>query len=367
MENRISERENAIDLMKVIAIFLVIFYHGNNMTGSLMHSEILLLSLSSTCVPLFFFVNGYLLFNKAFSLKTHMQKTLNMVILTVVWVIIMMLMAALISGEGFSLKDSLSAVLNWKQSYINHLWFLPALICIYLVFPLLKNTFDTDRRIFRYFTVVVCIFTFGRTLVTEVFSVILYMFGKDASFRQYEFFSMFDPFHGIKGYSWGYFCIGGIAYRYKEYLLSIGARKRNLFAAVLLAINCLLLSGLYLFFNRMAGIEWDVVWDGYDTVFTLINVVCIYVLCLNYKGHVRIIKSISCNTLGIYLIHVFVMAAVLFSMKLPLAFDNAYSGMPDVAVSWPVKLILSFGVLLISWLAVLGLKRIPVVKKLISL
>lgn len=77
--NQLTERWEYLDILKCIGIIFVIIYHSTiynynwiaspNITHYLRY---FLTTLLSTCVPLFFFTNGYLLLNKDFDLKkTH--------------------------------------------------------------------------------------------------------------------------------------------------------------------------------------------------------------------------------------------------------------------------------------------------------
>ena len=63
---------DGLDLMKAMAIYFVLIYHfpimevdfiGTGKTGA--YSNFFIFSIFSTCVPIFFFINGALLFNKS--------------------------------------------------------------------------------------------------------------------------------------------------------------------------------------------------------------------------------------------------------------------------------------------------------------
>lgn len=76
-----TDRWNYIDLMEFIGIFFVLIYHSTTYSCSwiedgtaLSFLRYYLRTILSTCVPLFFFVNGYLLFNRSFNLKKHIIK-----------------------------------------------------------------------------------------------------------------------------------------------------------------------------------------------------------------------------------------------------------------------------------------------------
>lgn len=131
--------------------------------------------------------------------------------------------------------------------------------------------------------------------------------------------NMFIPIKQY-GFSFVYFCIGGIAFRYEKKLLNTNKFKRNFISTCLIAVSCLTLFFVGIF-NSIYVIRglWDVVWEGYDTIPTLVNVVSIYILSLNPFKHNQLIETVSKNTLGIYILHGLVIRAtrpVLIEIKL---------------------------------------------------
>ena len=104
---------------------------------------------------------------------------------------------------------------------------------------------------------------------------------------------------------------------------------------------------------------WDVVWDGYDTIFTFVNVFCIYSLCTKYVGKEnwfrKIISAVSGNTLGIYFIHMSIIPIVGM-----LVYSVWFLG------NVPGNLIFAALVLLASLGVVLGIKKVPLLKMLVQ-
>ncbi len=131
-----------VDLLESIAIFLVLSYHGTNYScdflqdsdNILYYVRYFLRTILSCCVPLFFFVNGYLLLNRKFDLKKHILKIVRLVILTVIWGIIDLFILMFVRNEFLSVKEFLMGVWSCKQGWINHL-------CYYgnYAFPYFRN------------------------------------------------------------------------------------------------------------------------------------------------------------------------------------------------------------------------------------
>lgn len=174
-----TDRQYYIDLVESIAIFFVLSYHGTNYDYNfLQDSESVLFyiryfvrTILSCCVPLFFFANGYLLFNRDFYLKKHIEKMIRLTLLTIIWGIIDLFVLMFIKNEFLSLKDFVKGVWGWKQGWINHLWYMQALIVIYALFPLLKIAFDKRKDIFAFFIVIAAIMTFGNKAINSIASI----------------------------------------------------------------------------------------------------------------------------------------------------------------------------------------------------
>ena len=93
-------------------------------------------------------------------------------------------------------------------------------------------------------------------------------------------------------------------------------------------------------------------WNGYDTIFTFFNVIFIYTLCLNYKKEFKLIKTISLNTMGIYLVH---------NIFTNLFTQHVTDRMENIGFNTVFAII----VLLLSLLLSIILKKIPIVKKFV--
>lgn len=292
-------------------MFFVILYHCklfsyDFLTESTLRHYVLYFfsTILSTCVPLFFFANGYLLFGRDFNLRKHIIKMVRLTVVTIIWAIITLCIIQVIRGEFFSISEFIKAIWTWKTGWINHLWYMGALICIYLFFPLLKNAYDTNIRIFFYFTIICTFFTIGNTTINQVSTVCSNLvLGKSISIENINFYNIFNPFRGIRGYSFVYFCLGGIAYHIQDKIERISVKIRNIISVLGIVLSCLGLFATGYCYSKINGSIWDVVWNGYDTIFTLINVVCIYLISVSWEKDSQIIRTISSNTLGIYFIH----------------------------------------------------------------
>lgn len=352
-----------IDLLESIAIFFVVIYHSTLYSFNFLQDNSILnyflyfiRTILSTCVPLFFFANGYLLFNKEFILSKHIKKIIRLIALVFIWGLLLMPIYMLIAGEPMRIKTIVLGLLNLDILWgMNRFWFLGALVCMYILFPALKAVFDKSEKSFLFFTITCAILTFGFVLGNQVLSFFSTVFRCNLGNFGYPALTMFNPFRGSYGYSFVYFCIGGLVYKYEDRILSIKKTTRNLIAIIGLIISCtcLFLLGVY-YSIYVNGKLWDVVWNGYDTVFTLFNVLFIYILCLNYQKNNNFIRGISNNTLGIYFTH-----------GLIIRLTSPWIKTKDILCNLPINLLYAFLIVCVCFLICILLKKIPVLKKLI--
>ena len=166
--------------------------------------------------------------------------------------------------------------------------------------------------------------------------------------------TMFNPFRGAYGYSFVYFCVGGIIYENESKILSFSKSKRNVISVFGIVVSCFCLFVMGVLHSRLIkGEVWDIVWNGYDTIFTFLNVMFIYLLSLNYKKDIGFIRAISKNTLGIYFIH---------GLFLRLTIDVFEY---DYLKNLPFNLVYSFAILCICLFISVLLKKIPLLKNLV--
>lgn len=162
----------------------------------------------------------------------------------------------------------------------------------------------------------------------------------------------FNPFRGIYGYAFVYFCIGGITDDIKNKLGFLNKIWVNI-AIILMSMLGLFSVGVAL--SNITNKSWDVVWYGYDTIFTFINVFCIFSLCTKYKGKEnlfrKVITLVSTNTLGVYFIY------VLFNQLL-IPYVREFALMSNILGNVIYTLVILFA----SLVSVVIIKKIPLLK-----
>ncbi|HEY4784447.1 MAG TPA: acyltransferase family protein [Bacteroidales bacterium] len=363
MDNNTNKRRfDYVDLLKTIAIFFVLIYHFSIINIDFIHNEdwtcylnYYLKSILSTCVPLFFFVNGGLLMNKSdLDIKKHVRKVIKIILLTIVWGIITLILLSLIKGEHLTFNEIIGGAFFHKQGRIKHLWFFEAMVVIYIFYPLLFNTIKTSPKAFYFFAAAVFIFTFLNTFIGEfakLISVTLKVF-ESTNFESKNYFSEFNALRGIYGYSIGYFILGGILFNYQK---QVRTQKAMILSIVLLPISMGLLVLYGVKVSESQHKIWDTVWNGYDSIFTCINVILLFTLSLYYKHSGtfgKIVRIIAENSLGIYLIHLIIKPIITSAIPL--------SGTLGT-------LVFAVSSLFLSLFIALTIKKIPIVRNLLSL
>ena len=207
-----------------------------------------------------------------------------------------------LNGDGISIKAVIHNVLDLNIEWgVNSFWYIGALVCIYLLFPALKSLYDTDINSFQCLTCALFVVTFGIKLINQLLMFLNIAVGLPLSSINFPLFNMYIPFRQY-GYSFVYFCLGGIAL-YCEQRIN-GFQNKNKYAVGILIASCVTLFLIGIFYSRyVLGSVWDVVWEGYDSIPTLANVIAIYALSLNVEKTNMILKEVSKNTLGIYVFH----------------------------------------------------------------
>jgi surface polysaccharide O-acyltransferase-like enzyme len=305
-------------------------------------------------VPLFFFVNGALLLNRReLCIKKHTFNCLKIFGLIVIWSFITIAVLTYLWTDFQGIKgflrnlfihENIFAFVELKRCWNNHLWFLIALFIIYVFYPIIYVAFKSNKRFFYFFFFATMIFTFLNTFIGDIVSAVKYFNG---NFQDYHYFNYgygYNPFQKICGYGLGYFMLGGLLFENKEKLFS---NKLKLFSLpiILLSTICMFFWGYIM--SKGIGRIWDVCFNGYNTVFTLINVVCVFVIFLNYQVKSFIGKFISLigqHSLGIYFIHISVGTLCMnywYRWEVKSLFLNILLGMVILIASFLISLLIS--------------------------
>lgn len=357
-----KERFDNIDLLKTVAIFGVIVIHCFSLSidfwkipSAASYLNYFFRTVLALCVPVFFICNGYLLFSQELDLRKHIKKTVRCLVLTYIWGILTILFLMPLKNTTLSVGEMITMLREWQDGWVNHLWFMGALVRIYIIFPVLKLASKQNAKILLYYVITVMIFV---TINKGLESVML-IEEENAWLRSFE---IFDAYSGAFDWTYVYFGVGGILYFYQSKIKEFISRspvKVNIACMAVIVISCGLLFGCGVFLSKVTGSHWDVVWDGYDMPFTFFAAVSAFLLSLNYKKKKEnlfswIIQKVSVNTLGIYFVHMIVGHGL--ALLCPGIFGTN---------TVPALLLRSLFVLSVSTAITLLAKKIPVVRQLV--
>lgn len=363
-----------IDLLETIAISMVALYHCTAYIGSADWQPVstvgfylyyFLRSIFATCVPLFFFVNGYLLFRQRFDFRKHLFKILKFILIAIFWYGATLGFMALFQRESITEYGFLQTIFSLKGG-INHLWYLGALVCLYLFFPLLKVAYDHYRPVFWYITLLCLILTLGNSILNEALTIFSWLLGQPAVSSETNFFSIFNPLRGTYTFSFLYFCLGGVVYYYQDQITNFFSKRRNLVAAGLLLLGWFGSFAIGLLYSYLTNQVWDNVWHGYDSIWTLCGAAGIFLLSLNWQRQNRLLATVSQNTLGIYLTHMLIIYAVSIIFASAVQFLSPLNLTTPAPVMICGNLLYAAVVFIVSLAISLIMRKIPLLKLSIS-
>lgn len=132
----ITERDYSLDLLKFIAINLVIILHistiqSNNTDLFIWNAVNFIESLTRTCVPVFLMVSGALLYKSEINFKSIIKRINRILIPLIFWSVFYIVLSNNLFDSNLSFLD----ILHRPAS--SHLWYLFCLIGIYITLPVL--------------------------------------------------------------------------------------------------------------------------------------------------------------------------------------------------------------------------------------
>ena len=278
-----KEREYSFDVLRVIAMIMVIIIHVSNVytrsfnfidTNSYLVS-LIFNTISRVSVPIFFMISGALLLDRKFDFKKYKKRVLKILLLIVVWDILYLI------WEYFFLGVTYDKLYNlFLEPYRAHLWFLYSIIILYVIQPLLKYILDRINNI------------------TKIVLFILWILLSTISMYNVSVANIFSIFSNI-----GFFIVGKYMYDYVK-------NTKNDKKIVIIMIILLVLSFIEsIYLNYTASIKFNMFYNlffAYRTPFIILSTFIIfklvYIYCHDKKPN-NIIMLGSDLSLGVYLIH----------------------------------------------------------------
>lgn len=335
-----------IDLIKVLAMFSVIFLHSAApilykigtidfsywMIGNIYDSMVRM------AVPLFFMVSGVLLLNgKDEPLLTFFQKRFIKVFIPLIaWSFIYIILKKYGTHQDINIVKNMIYSLNRPEYF--HLWFLYTILGIYFFIPILKIFIKYASENNKMYFIVLWIISVS----------IIPFINKISGYSINSYMPM------MAGYI-GYFVLG-------YQLAKIKITKRIFFLSFFFIVISTLITifGTYYLSNQVN--MFDGFFYEYFSVSTLIQAIA-YFIFLRYIGQnilnkstkiPHLITTLSMTSLGIYLIHP-IYINILSKVEI-----SIWNGNPIVMI--PFISILTF---LLSFLTIFMIQKVPIIKQIV--
>lgn len=313
-----KKRSVYLDVLKIIAIICVCSYHFS-WAGNIEYSQQItfttainrfIYELSCVGVPLFFMVNGSLVFSREYTTSQWVKNMAYMVIQLFIWRVITIVV--LCKALGVSLLEhgaryALDGMFFGEFEGINlsYQWFIYGLIIVYLLYPFLKVAYDGKKEQSNYLLIflgILSVLCFATKSWTTLVKVVPFLGGVEL-----ENIRSFLGFDGIYGAMLCYFILGGVINKYKEKLKKISWLW--LILAFLAAAVSLYIKWLYE--SQAINATYDSVFWGYDCIAGAVLSISVYLLALKGEdamdGLPEKIKKITGffgkNTMGVYYLH----------------------------------------------------------------
>lgn len=364
-ETKIStpqKRFDNIDLLKTIAIFMVVCLHIPIFSTDIInHNEISNIvqysfRLIFEGVLIFIFINGFLLINKPFDLKKHIKKIIKIFILLLLWGTVNVIIKSFIRGEVLSLDKIIDSVLTIKliHPYSGALWFLQNLIGLYIIFPIIKIVHDNNKKIYKYLFITVAIFSIGINLLDISTQLIATLTKQpDLVSKVLNIPNKINPYSNNMFLF--YFMLGGFIFENKDWFEN---SKSVLISCIIGFISWIIAIcfGLIISILQNETFANNYNYEQIFLVFTIIGMYGLSTLYVNKNNNIinKFITSVGRNTMGIYLIHTFIIEIIN---------KNMYIWQFDF---W-IRLLIAFGVFLASWIISLIIMKIPKFNNIIKI
>ena len=277
-----SKREYSFDILRVIAMVMVIIIHVSNVYSrsfGVISNKSFFISLifntfSRVSVPIFLMISGALLLDREFNLKKYLKRLFKFIVLIIVWDIIYLVWEYLYLGVTYNNLYKLIF-----EPYRAHLWFLYTILILYAIQPILRKILLKTNNTIKLILLLVWI---------------LFSTGSMISHTLAQYFTLFSYI--------GFFVLGKYLY---DYVKSKDLRKYN----ILLIITMIICFTISIILNYKSSIKYNMFYNlyfAYRTPFIIISSFAFYTLIIsNYtKDDLnKLIMKLSDLSLGVYLIH----------------------------------------------------------------
>lgn len=352
-----NKRDLSYDLMRVIACFMVIILHVSGFNWEIINPKTNSWKIINAydgimrcCVPILIMISGrfFLEPSKKITYKSLYSKyILRLIIMYIFWSFSYSFLSILGGHfeELYNFKKLFYRLIDYSLKSYYHLWFLPMLVGIYMVVPILRKIVKNSTQ--RDLLYILSLFFIFGLLKPTILAV---------NFSNNEWLKLLldtIPLELFTGYC-GYFILG---YYLHKYPLNKTFKRFFYFSGI---VSCIISVTVSQVLSVNSGSASSPLF-GYLNIFSFFAAVSLFTLIIskysNKKWGVRashLIISGSKYTLGIYLVHALVLRTFAILGLTSITFH------PFISVP-----VISILVLICSVIIVFIIKRIPYINKFI--
>lgn len=296
-----NDRIEWVDLLRVIAILQVVLCHAleigyrfniGYMSGISIESRGFFLtafSFGRLGVPLFLLISGYLLLDREYDYERTrrfwVNNWLKLLMCTQIWFVIYDLFSKIVLGQQITIGKIVRDALFLEQVNMNHVWYLPVILGLYVLIPFVANALNTFEIKQIAFPI---IFFYVLLFIIPFMNVINSVCGR-------KIFSL-QMSQGFSGGVYGlYFIIG--------YMLKKGAfnkiRTWILGMVVIASFASTVGVQMWAYSNSYAYNVW------YDSPLIFITSIMVFELCSRIVKipFYNLVRWLSKYSFGVYLVH----------------------------------------------------------------
>lgn len=343
-KNFIENRNINFDLLRIVSCYLVITIHtlGANkflFTSNSFEWKVFNLydSLARACVPLFFMISGYFLLsyseeklmkNKYFFIKKSFKLFLLYLFSSLFYNSYQLI--ALYGIKNLNIKDILNLITNSIFNPKYHLWFLPTMITIYLIFPLIYSFIHNMKSYPYYIKYVLVLFFIVGVLKPTLTDHIFPLLNINCSLT-YKLSVVTQ-----QQSNYFYLLISYITYFVLGYLINVKiniVKTKNITLLFIYFLSSFINALLNYIYSCKNNIDGNLFYE-YNSITTFISAICLFMIFSKiYKNNIikanirKAIEICSKNTLFVYVSHIFILELLQYIFNL-----NAVSFNPIFSV-----------------------------------
>lgn len=273
-------------------------------------------SIMAACVPLFFFSSGVLYAQRTVTLRRAIHKAFSLVVPLVFWALCSAAFFRWMHGEEVNPKWVILDAVTMRLQYSNWLWFIPVMTGVYIFAPFVLAFRDYNRKLFSSFVLLLCVFAFGFDALHKLLSLADLVVGSEFGGKLYSAISRYSLVSASHPEALAFFAVGV----WIEGRRDVEYRDSKLLALFLLAPVPLAAYGYAM--HALTGHQYDVTWNGYSSLTTLVIVLALYFLIRRAVKMLRVDSPVvklatfvGTNSFAVYILHWFMRPVISVALE----------------------------------------------------